>query len=377
MESMMNDLDLDGLTDDDTPTDAVDPGLAGDSDGTTGGSGTREARPAPLIPNSAVAQALWRVWSGERVTVVDSPPGGGKSELLATVVAHLVNRAGLRVTVATPTRAQAISISWRIATQLPSDSIEVAIKDVSASDLPPGIFGGKRNFLGTGKGMVSIRTIASLKRSSKVDAEVVIIDEAYQANFADVAAAANSAAQVLLVGDPGQIGRVITVDMSAWEHPTAAPHRRSPEVFAAREDAATIHIDKSYRLGQATVDAIAPLYDFPFTSTRPDRTLRREDGSIAAEIEPVVVPATGDHDSLRTLEVVAARAADLVGRVRHEVMPGVNGADGSVVETVLEPRDIAVVVSRNSQASVVTGLLAARDLDGIAVGTADRLQGGQ
>ena len=43
----------------------------------------------------------------------------------------------------------------------------------------------------------------------------------------------------------------------------------------------------------------------------------------------------------------------------------------------LEPADVAVVVSHNAQASVVHALLRGRDVDGVTVGTADSLQGGQ
>ena len=35
-----------------------------------------------IAVGSVTARALYRVWSGQPVTVVDSPPGAGKSELI-------------------------------------------------------------------------------------------------------------------------------------------------------------------------------------------------------------------------------------------------------------------------------------------------------
>ncbi len=43
-----------------------------------------------IVVGSVTARALYRVWSGRPVTVVDSPPGAGKSTLIRDVVAHLV-----------------------------------------------------------------------------------------------------------------------------------------------------------------------------------------------------------------------------------------------------------------------------------------------
>lgn len=364
---MLNDFDLDDILPGITPANAAADGPhqvepAGDK------PAHHEPKPAPLVPRSMIARVLFEVWNGARVVVVDSPPGAGKSTTVATVVAHLVNRAKLNVTVATPTKHQAASIANTIARQLDPSRIEVAVKDLPPSWLTPGLHNGKRPYTDA---KVTVRTIASCRMSAP-KTDLIVIDEAYQATFADVAAAANDAPQILLVGDPGQIGPVVTVDTTAWEHLRAAPHRRAPEVFSRREDAERLSIGKTYRLGPLTAKAIAPLYDFAFASARPDRVLVGRGGCIYDEIEALLVPASGSHDDLATLTAVVERAASLVGAV-HVDLPGT--AEES--ELVLQPCDIAVVVSRNSQASIITGLLSSREMDGIAVGTADRLQGGE
>ena len=79
------------------------------------------------------------------------------------------------------------------------------------------------------------------------------------------------------------------------------------------------------------------------------------------------MPATGDPNDPGMLAAVADRAHALLGATL-------------VTDTGrprLEPADVAVVVSHNAQASVVHALLRGRDVDGVTVGTADSLQGGQ
>jgi hypothetical protein len=79
------------------------------------------------------------------------------------------------------------------------------------------------------------------------------------------------------------------------------------------------------------------------------------------------VPATGDPNNPAMLAMVADRAHALLGAT-------LTTKEG---RRALEPADLAVVVSHNAQASVVHALLRGRDIDGVTVGTADSLQGGQ
>ena len=210
----------------------------------------------------------------------------------------------------------------------------------------------------------------------------MVVDEAYQATFASVAAAAAKVPQLLLVGDPGQIGPVVTVDTSVWERMPDAPHRRAPEVFKSRDDAACFSIRESYRLGPRSVAAVAPLYDFRFTSARPPRSAVNRDGELLPEIAALEVPLSSDPDNETTIRAVADRSAGLVGVTLTG--PGTDPARNPItLSWAASPADVAVVVSRNSQVSIVTGLLAERGLVGcpkageITVGTADSLQGGQ
>ena len=376
---MLTDTDLDDIG-------LPQPGLGGTGKAKTEPTGSSSvpglaSGPTTLVPGSVTAKALLRVWSGAAVSVIDSPPGAGKTQLVSEVVSHLVHAARLRVVTATPTRYQAVSLAHRLVANVDPAKIEVSINGLEPGVLPGGLYGGHRS-MKVAASAVQIRTLRSCEMSPPQDFDVMVVDEAYQATFASVAAAAAKVPQLLLVGDPGQIGPVVTVDTSVWERMPDAPHRRAPEVFKSRDDAAYFSIRESYRLGPRSVAAVAPLYDFEFVSARPPRTARLVDGRPLPEITAIEVAVSDDADNELTMRAVADRAAALVSATLTG--PGIDG-DGNPVTLAWDatPADVAVAVSRNSQVSIITGLLAERGHIGdpkasnITVGTADRLQGGQ
>lgn len=319
-------------------------------------------KPAPLAPGSAAARALYQVWSGDsRVTMVKSPPGGGKTTAVATIVAHLASRSSLDVMVAANTRRQALDLAGRLAEQMSAEKVYLLMRAKAGEQFPDGVSTGKAS-KDLPAGTVGIRTLASARLSPPA-CDVLVVDEAWQATFADVAEAADRANQLLMVGDPGQIGPVVTANTSMWERLRSAPHRRAPDVLASRDDATVDHIDVTWRLGQQTVDVLAPLYGFTFTSSRPDRHIDGLDELEAVRVEPAPQP-----DDPTVLATLVDRAEAAVGRTLR--------LDDSDSVTV-EPFDVAVVCSHNTQTSIVRAMLADRNLHDVAVGTADRMQGGQ
>lgn len=333
-------------------------------------------RQRPLVTGSTTARVLYRVVSGDPITVVKSPPGGGKTESIVTICAHLANRLGVDVVVGTANRDQTYSLAHRIVEQVEPDRVAVALSDVDKAMLPPGVQGKKfdsnRKF--TGKGTVTIRTIASLKagRATNTEQRILVVDEAYQSTFSAVASAGSAFSQLVLVGDPGQIGPVIKTNTAAYERLSEPPHHPAPKVFERHEEAGTLSIDRTYRLGQETVDAIAPLYDFPFVSFRPKRTLTTQAGRVLAEIEHIRHPEVDRSDDEDLLWAVAHRAASLVGTIQENI-----DSKGNITERELDQSDVAVVAALNSQVVTLTGMLANLGMDEIVVGTADRLQGGE
>lgn len=306
---------------------------------------TTEAAPTapPLVPGSAVAKALANVWGGRPVTVLQAPPGAGKTTAVVTLVHHLAERVGLRVAAVCPTRSQALDLYGRLSESMGSERLE----------LQRSLGGGWKQDCS-----VMVRTVASLMTEQTISFDVVVVDEAYQVTFDDVARAASGIAQIVLVGDPGQIGPVVKLDPAMWPGRQPSPMLPAPVVFGARDDASTFSMDATFRLGPVTTRAIAPLYPFAFESRRPDRQLQLA-GEVVPEVVWQPVPPTATPDDPALLEAVVARVAEL---------------------TAADPQrqfEVAVVAARNSQTTAISALLDAQGLTMVRVGTADLLQGGE
>lgn len=317
--------------------------------------------PKALVPGSITAKALARVWAGGELTVVDSPPGAGKTELVVTIAAHLAVRAGMKVLIGTPTRAQGVSLVARIVEQVTPKRVRCEIPDAKTTASAD-----------TKDAAITVATLAKIKFMDRSPYDLLIVDEAYQTTHALFSTAARGLPQAMLVGDPGQIGPVITVDTSIWRGQKDAPHLRAPEVTGEYEDVTRFALDTTWRLGPAGAAAIAPIYPFKFRSGaqhegEPVRRCVMDGGEILGEIESIEAPHAKSADDLAVLSLVTDRAEALVTSTLVE-------RDGVRSST---PEDVAVICSRNSQVSIISGMLRQRCLSEITVGTADRLQGGQ
>ena len=225
-------------------------------------------RPQPLVPGSITAKVLARVWRGGELTIVDAPPGSGKTSMVSNIVANLASRTDMKILVTTPTRAQCLAFARRLAMELPIDKIKIDMKDIDPEDLPDGYNVARAT---THVPLVTVATLAKAKFIDKSNIDLLVVDEAYQATHALVAQAQSGVAQVLMVGDPGQIGPVVTVDTSIWEGQKDAPHLPAPLVTKGATDVMRFSLDITYRLGPKSAKIIAPIYKFPFASGRPDR----------------------------------------------------------------------------------------------------------
>jgi len=344
------------------------PSLAQDGNAEDG-TGEPAPYPAPLVPRSATAQALLSAWRGDPVVVVDSPPGGGKTEAAVTIAAHLAVRAGLVVYVAFPKRMQALAFAHRVTRQVPPGQVVLQMSGLTKSDIPAGVL----EVPPTKGGCVVVKTVASLAMSrpgtwvppgSTLDLNrALIVDEGYQVTISDLTSAADGFGQLVVLGDPGQIGPVVTHDTSLWSRSAYGPHVPAPGVLRGRDEVSTHHIDGTWRLGPETVKVLEPYYAFSFQSRRAPR--RAEvDGQTLGEIERLVVPT---DDERTAMKLVAGRAAALVGAELCE---------GDKVRTASE-RDVVIVVSRNAQAAAISAHLADMGVPGVEVATADRMQGGE
>ncbi len=312
-----------------------------------------------LVPGSVLSHALYETVSGRRVTIIDSPPGSGKTTLLVNAALWLGANTDLTVTVAAPTRAAATSVAERLADVHEQASVVLALNGVDKASSSAIHTPGNGAFQGQA-GDIVVRTMASMAMSTSTTCDLLIVDEAYQSTFASLVASAKGSEQVLMVGDPGQIGPVITTDTTVFEDSPYPPHGRAPDVLRHHPSALVAHLPTSFRLGQRTVDAIDPLYDFAFSSSRPDRRIVGHD-----EIEAVQIDKP---DPVDLYAEVARLAATYIGKT-------VETTDGS---RPLTPGDVCVVAGDNMAVNGIAGFLSTMGhYPGITVGTADRLQGGQ
>lgn len=324
-----------------------------------------------LLDEPMLARVLLAAWSGEGCTVVPACPGAGKSRLIALLAGALAHRVGLRVAVAAQTREQAAELARRISAVSDRASLIVA-----GSGRNPVTVNGVRTVTGrsvrwtrASGGEILIGTAA---RWLYVDpnlggADVLLVDEAWQATYADLGALGALARQVVCVGDPGQVAPVVTGCTQRWEHQPTGPHQPAPAaLLAAHGEAITVHeLTNSWRLGPRTCALVSKHFypQMPFASRRPDEAVIAPDGEVLPEIVSRPIAASHGPTDPVLLNALAARVRELTW---HRVARG-----GTTV--ALTPSDIAVVVPHVAQAGAVRALLA--DVPGVLIGTVNALQG--
>lgn len=323
---------------------------------------------ATLEIGSPTAQVLYQFCSSQPCVVVKSPPGGGKSTLMATVVAHLVNTMDLSVTVATNTHEQVAAMGLKLMEQIVPERIDIPKCDVPLHPALAPRKDGQARRLAEG-GRVSVRTLSSLSYEngqsnvSEPTKPLLLVDEAYQAHFTNGISAAVSFYQLVLVGDPGQIDPVVTQRIDAFRALKRAPHRPFAEVMESDSRSTVINVPHTYRLGEQTVRLIAPFYDFEFDSRRVPTWIEAQ-GDVLSELSHHVIDATSEA---RIAAEVAKIAQSHLGTTYHR--------DGHDPRPITQ-EDIAIVVSVNTLLTATQAALGSLGLSDVSVGTADKLQGG-
>lgn len=328
-------------------------------------------RARAIMDNPSTAGVLHSAWSGDPAVVVPSPPGAGKTRLVALLAATLSDRAGLRVGIAAQTRDQATEIARRL-----GGLTGTARLIWSAKGNPPDLAGGAA-VVATGRavrfppsgGGVLVATTARWTYADPrtLGCDVMVVDEAWQATYADLGALGAFAPQVVCVGDPGQIAPVVTGQTRRWDHSPTGPHLPAPDaLLAAHRDAVSVvTLRHTWRLGPATTRLIQPTFypALPFTSKRPPENLTSPYGQPLPEVTHLPVTATSGSGDPTLTGTCADRARDLL----THTLDTPNGS------RPLTPADVAVVCAHVSQAAAVRAMLA--DLPDLLVGTANQLQG--
>jgi hypothetical protein len=232
--------------------------------------------------------------------VVASPPGAGKTRLVIHLAEQLNRRAGLTIAIATQTRAQAFDVTNRAA----AIGARVALLGVRDAHRPMDLHSQAGYLKGAAhlsrwKGVVVATTARWLWVNERdYTADVCIVD-AWQMTYADLGGLGPLSAQVVLVGDPGQIAPVVTGDSRRWQDLAAGPQRSAPEALVAAysESVTQLRLLCTWRLGPQTTALIQPAFyaDLPFSSARPPHI--QFDGAVLPELSiRLVSPLAGPGD---------------------------------------------------------------------------------
>lgn len=319
--------------------------------------------------------------SGGRLAVVKAPPGSGKTHTLVEVLAALTDQK-MRVAVAAQTNNQADDICARLVTAHPAiPVVRFGSGGSSGSDeLPSSVVHVTDKKELPNRAGVTVSTTAKWALTDLPSAyDLLAVDEAWQMSWADLMQCATVSGRFLMIGDPGQIPPVVTIDTRRWETSPRAPHIAAPEVVMTEpgleNDGFVGSLPTCRRLPNESVDFIRPFYDFDFSAYVAPGTrgleLTGDWGNPLAAGRPLALtiptpeygpPIEVDHD-------IACTAAEVVRRLLSEATLRLNDGRRS-----LTLQDIGVTSSHRVMNAALTTALGS--LAGpVRVDTPERWQG--
>ncbi|MFF1730807.1 AAA family ATPase [Streptomyces sp. NPDC058247] len=326
-----------------------------------------------------------------RGTVVDSPPGAGKSTLVVRAALELAE-AGRPLMVIAQTNAQVDDLVLRLAEKNPelpvgrlhssdTDPYDKALDDLAnvrkstkAGDLAPL--------------PVVISTAAKWAHVKDIDPwQHAIVDEAYQMRSDALLAVAGLFERALFVGDPGQLDPFAIVGAEQWAGLSYDPSASAVTTLLAHNPELPQHrLPVSWRLPASAAPLVSGAF-YPYTPFRsgtdhgdrslgftvtsdgsgPDRVIDEaaESGWGLLELPAGHTPRT-DPEAVRALAQVVGRLLDRGGVTLSE-----RGPDPSP----LTADRIAVGTAHRDQAAAVRSALAELGVTDVTVDTANRLQG--
>ncbi|MGW3008983.1 AAA domain-containing protein [Streptomyces sp. NPDC001219] len=365
-------------------------------------SGSGGATPAgPFDPAAAAAAATDTILRDtlhgtRRGVVVDSPPGAGKSTLVVRAARELA-AAGRPLMVVAQTNAQVDDLVLRLAEKDPElpvgrlHSSEPGAFDPALAELPAVRTSAKAADLA---GMDIVVATAAKWAYTKVDEpwRHAIVDEAYQMRSDALLSVAGLFERALFVGDPGQLDPFSVVGAEQWAGLAYDPSSSAVSTLLAHNPDLPQHrLPVSWRLPASAAPLVSAAF-YPYTPFRSgtgpgdrrlafgvtgdgsgvDRVLDEaaESGWGLLELPARHTPRT-DPEAVRAVAQVVRRLLDRGGATTAEA----HGAPAAPDPAPLTAARIAVGTAHRDQAAAVRAALADLGVTGVAVDTANRLQG--
>ena len=330
------------------------------------------------------SQLIDSVRAGGRIAVVKAPPGSGKTHLLMRAV-QAAKRDKQRVAIATQTRSQADDICRRLVRDFKVKPVRFAAASSARRSSEFDIVTDKKE-LPSGSCVVVATSAKWGMVSDLVHFDVLFVDEAWQLAWADFMLLGQVAGRFVLIGDPGQIPPVVTIDTGRWETSPRAPHHPAPEhVLRHRpRDLMNLGLPATRRLPNDTVSYIRSFYDFDFAAlAQPgDRQLSMNGASrsavdaaldqlASASVVALTLPTPPEGPPLEDDRDVAQQAADVASRL--VARGGKLIIDGKRHD--LEPHDIGLCATHRVMNAAMELALPERLRRQVDVDTPERWQG--
>jgi hypothetical protein len=335
----------------------------------------------------ATDQLIRHVRNEDRLAVVQAPPGSGKTRLLLQAVAEGYKRKQ-RVAIATQTRSQADDICRRLVADFSLPGIRFVAKNGVSPNVPSGIqVLSDKNALPSDRCIVVATTAkwGTIELAHPFD--MLVVEEAWQMAWADFMLLGQVAPRFVLIGDPGQIEPVVSIDTARWETAPRGPHRAAPELVLQehRKEALALELPATWRLPSCTAELIRPFYDFEFgTWAEPgERKLafgRHARGALGAAVERLgagsvvglTLPTPAGGPPLEQDDEVATLAVDAV-RTILECQPTYL-MDIGARPASLKPEDIGLCATHHVM-NAAMALRRDKKLSDVGIDTPERWQG--
>ncbi len=346
------------------------------------------ARAAAAATDAILADTLH---GSARGIVVDSPPGAGKSTLVVRAALELA-AAGRPLMVVAQTNAQVDDLVVRLAEKAP----DLPVGRLHSSDSDPydkaldALDNVRKSSKAGDLAGLSVVISTAAKWAHVKDVEPwrhAIVDEAYQMRSDALLAVAGLFERALFVGDPGQLDPFAIADADQWAGLSYDPSASAVTTLLAHNPELPQHrLPVSWRLPASAAPLVSAAF-YPFTPFRsgtgpedrrlsfgvasdgsaPDRALDEAatSGWALLELPARHTPRT-DPEAIGALAQVVRRLLDRGGVATSERSPE---------PAPLTADRIAVGTAHRDQAAAIRAALAELGVTGVAVDTANRLQG--
>jgi hypothetical protein len=332
---------------------------------------------------------------GERARLTKAPAGAGKTGAVTRLVDALADD-DAHVAVIAQTNEQAFDLVGRIAAIAPKR--EVSFLPANGVLLPgdkklPNVTIVDAGNLGAAKVIVATADKWAYTRQHVPDGrfDAGVIDEGYQMQSAKLLRIAELFPSLDFLGDPGQLDPFATVDDSRWRGLAANPVLNAVDaLFAYRGDEVPVRaLPVTRRLPTTAAGVIREVFypdlDFGPGSEEGDRELvlraRSLRGGSASQVWRAAASEGWAYLELphrlviqpdREIVVALADVVEALFESKPMVRDEKNGVGPPIL---LAPARVAVGVSHRNQRAAVSVELQRRDLGGVVVDTANRLQG--